>query len=331
MKNIQFYIKGSGMSGQAAFEAVQIIKQRLNLGNVLTPLFLTRDEGIKDIDLNPENDNMLVISSPHTHHAVQVKEAALKGFMAIFLEKPVCVDKADVGSLSEIKAPVYVLHGFRQSWGAQKIKEILNNKELGDIIAVEGCYHQSGHCFEEKGGVSWNNDIKFNGPFDVLLDLGAHWVDLLLYFMADELKQGSVELCYGGSPAPHRDSYAKVNLDFKGFPVSASFSKMVHGAKNNLAFKILGTKKSLSWNFDQDEEIIMGEKNTVSVIQRHPQEDRVSGKPPFHNLGWLEGYVEIIGNVIKGHLGQASQPVPLLKESLKATSLLLSLTQKKYN
>jgi len=44
---------------------------------------------------------------------------------------------------------------------------------------------------------------------------------------------------------------------------------------------------------------------------------------PFHGLGWLEGYIEIIHQFLKEAAGQKSNVYPTLPESLKNIEVLL--------
>ena len=50
-----------------------------------------------------------------------------------------------------------------------------------------------------------------------------------------------------------------------------------------------------------------------------------SGQPPFHGVGWLEGYIEIIHDYLRHMSGQPFTGYPTLADSLRVMQILLTI------
>lgn len=127
-----------------------------------------------------------MIATPHALHSKAILEADKSGFKLIVVEKPVAVSLDQVKSLRSVKTPVAVLHGYRQSWGIQTLKKMIDEGSLGDIISIEGKYWQSSSAQKALQGTkstSWKNDPSLSGEADTLVDLASHWADACRFLM----------------------------------------------------------------------------------------------------------------------------------------------------
>jgi hypothetical protein len=91
-----------------------------------------------------------------------------------------------------------------------------------------------------------------------------------------------------------------------GLTAAGSFSKTIHGADNQFEVVVIGTRKSARWEFLRPDEIVIGEGNATHRLTR-ANTAYGSGHAAWHGLGWIEGYVEIIGNFVEG-LGRPGAP-----------------------
>ncbi|MBC7396073.1 MAG: Gfo/Idh/MocA family oxidoreductase, partial [Bdellovibrionales bacterium] len=256
-------ILGRGRSGQA------ISKSLVSLGilhpqfQISTPIGLERDVDLVEVRKKYAHP-LLCISNPHGLHADAILGAASAGFEAIICEKPACVNLEQLQKLRAVKVPVAVLHGYRQMWGIQTLKQMIAAGELGEVITIEGRYWQASTADRALSfaGVSdsWKNEVRLSGESDTFLDIATHWVDAVSYLF------GSLPTRIQGwktnlnSETPHRDSHVQLALDYsksgRGF---GSISKTVHGSTNHFEINVLGTKKSVTWEFLKPDELFIGE------------------------------------------------------------------------
>jgi len=234
---------------------------------------------------------------------------------------------AEVERLREVKIPTAVCHGFRQTWGIQTIKKMLLAGELGQLIALEGRYWQSSaaqKALSPSSQASWKNDNAISGDFDSYLDLGTHWVDSAIFLLGQKPQSTCAWLSYANAEAPHRDNHIHLQMKFPDqVRAMASISKTMHGANNFLEFVVLGKRGSATWNFLKPDEIELGIGSARKTVVRMDS-NYGSKQPPFHALGWLEGYIEIVYQSILGLDGKNTSSFPSLPDHLDVLTALLT-------
>ena len=197
---IKPFIVGSGMSGQAIAKALAIIDIVDPEISVEPPVRLARDQPLAGL-AGGHDLPLLCIGNPHGLHARYVLEAQRAGFRAIVVDKPPCVNRDELAELRALasahgdRLQVAVLHGYRQMWGPQRMRQMIAAGELGELIAIEGTYWQSSAAElavldPPTADKSWKSDPVLGGPHDTYVDLASHWVDLVL-FLAGERPQAA--------------------------------------------------------------------------------------------------------------------------------------------
>lgn len=311
------YMLGSGKAAAAIVEALRIIEVNhdIEVGPVQK---IKRNSPIPDV--TNISYPVLFIANPHALHAKAILEGEKAGFKLIVTEKPAATSLEQIEKLKQVKIPVAVCHGYRQMWGIQTIKEMFEREELGELISLEGRYWQSSaaeRAVSGKKSDSWKNDTDLSGPADVVFDLATHWLDAAI-FIAGKPHDITLWRSFKNGEAAHRDTHVHLNL---GFTNSArgmcSVSKTVHGAGNHFEINFIGTKKHATWKFAEPDILELSEGSMRSYISRK-RTDIGSGHNPHHGMGWLEGYIEIILQALKGG------SYPTLHESLFGSSLLLA-------
>jgi predicted dehydrogenase len=207
---------------------------------------------------------------------------------------------------------------------------MIGSGEFGEIISIEGRYWQSStaqRALTSERTKSWKNDCQLSGESDALLDVGTHWVDAALFLMGEVPQSGSVWLSYAKAEAVHRDSHVHLNLQFsRNRRAMSSISKIFHGATNHFELNVIGTLKSATWTFLNPDEICIGQgSQKISVIRKSTELG--SHQPAFHSLGWLEGYMEIIHQILRELAGEQNATYPSLGENLKMLKVLFALKQ----
>jgi hypothetical protein len=132
------YLLGSGNSAKAILNSLAIIPN-IDSDITIEPIRkVQRDQVLSDF--NPCKNSILFIANPHGLHAKKVIEADTAGFTNIVVEKPICCSLNELEQLSSVKAKVAVLHIYRQTWGIQTLKEIINAGDFGKIVSIESRY-----------------------------------------------------------------------------------------------------------------------------------------------------------------------------------------------
>jgi predicted dehydrogenase len=331
VKQFQPFIMGSGMAGDAIKKSLQLLNILEPQWRILPAKHVKRDESLRDLSSISENP-LLFIAHPAGLHAKALREADEASFRAIFCEKPVAVSLDEIDFLKNVKTKTAVFHVYRQSWGPQKLKEMVARGEFGEVFSVESRYWQPSGAHRalhpELRSEGWKTDPLLAGPYGVLLDLGTHWIDLVSYILGDEVRASHGWLSYANTDAPHRDTHIHCSLDYsQGTRALGSISKVVHGSANDLDIHIHGSKKSASWKFLEPDQIIVGVGRDRSILTR--QDSSLGSKQsPYHGLGWLEGYIEICRQVLRDIEGEDHTSYPTLAEALRVTEVLLTMERK---
>lgn len=320
------FILGSGRAAQAIHKSLLILESIQTEFKFASIHQLKRDESFKNL-VKPDSIHLLCIANPPGLHTQALLQGAIHHFDLILVEKPACVSTEDVHALRKIKTPVAVCHVYRQTWGVQTLKEMIDSGEFGEIIAIEGRYWQSSAAQRAVGEIAkggWKNDPALCGPYDALLDVGTHWVDAALFLLSQKPVTTSCWLSYANAEAPHRDTHVQLSMTcHNGIRIQASISKTIHGATNHFEINVLGTKRTATWTFLNPDQILIGRGSSLKTLCR-TQTALGSRQPAFHGLGWLEGYVEILNQYIFSYKNNTKPTYPTLSEHLDVLDLLLS-------
>lgn len=324
---IQPYLLGTGMAGQAISKSLEIIKLIQPELDIAPTVALKRDQNFEGL-VTGNDHAVLFIANPSALHTPTILKAESAGFKTIICEKPVATDLEQIEQLKKVKAQVAILHGYRMMWGPQTLKEMLDAGEFGQLISLESRYWQSSVAqkalTKAPERAPWKADVELNGKYDVLLDLGSHWMDLILFLAKEKPEKVNGKISYINGTGPERDTHLNLNLFFKtGLYATGSISKTVHGMGNSLEINILGSLKTATWNFLNPDEIIIGVGPDQKILKR--TKSTLGGKQnPFHGLGWIDGYIEIISQSLlelkgeKGNYPNLSSTLNVMETLLKA-------------
>ncbi len=321
-------ILGSGRAGQAAAKALSCLSVMEPDLQVRPAQWLARDIDLATVPGKHENP-ILILSNPPGRHAQDILNADRAGFALILAEKPSCVRLEEVSLLRKVQTTVAIFHVYRQMWGPQTLKALLDQDELGELVSIEGRYWQSSTAERAIAKVpfqagSWKNDPTLSGPSDALLDIGTHWIDLACYLRGRSPRRVHTWKSFKNAESSHRDSHVHVILEFddegRAF---GSISKTTHGANNDFEINLIGTRASATWNFLNPDEILIGEGRDRRILTRKTSETG-SRQPPFHGMGWLEGYIEITRQALKERFSGQPGNFPRLSSNLDMMEAILS-------
>ncbi len=315
-------ILGSGNAGNAiakSLACIKILRPELNLE---MPIRLERGASLA-VERKNHAHPLLCIANPHGLHAEAILEADRLGFEAILCEKPACVNLEELQKLSLVKTPTAILHGYRQTWGVQTLKQMVDEKKFGEIISIEGRYWQASaaeraltkSCRDVPRG--WKDSIPLAGEFDVYLDIATHWVDAASFLFGHAPSRVLAWRSFVNADSPHRDSHVQLTLNYPNAGRAfASISKTMHGSSNHFEINVIGSMLAATWHFQRPDEIVIGEGRDSRTLTRKDSE-LGSRNPPHHGMGWLEGYIEITSCLLRDVFQGIRSNYPRLQESLK--------------
>jgi predicted dehydrogenase len=125
----------------------------------------------------------VVLATPHSQHAAQAIAAAKAG-KHVFVEKPLALDVASARRAAEVcegKNRILAIgHNRRFMPGARKIRELLQEHRLGQVLHVEA--HYSGDLMMRLPAGHWRLE-RAEMPAAGMAPMGLHMVDMVQWLL----------------------------------------------------------------------------------------------------------------------------------------------------
>ena len=197
-----------------------------------------------------EDLDLAVITTPVSSH-FSIAQACINNGINFFIEKPLCKNSVEARKLCEsLRNHPNLIHsvGYNRRFidTFSKAKELLNNEILGDISFVKSTMYVS-NIFSQ--GTGWRSNKNISGG-GVLLDLGSHVIDLLMWYFGsiDRIVSGQVRSVYSSD----LDDFAHAAVKFSsGIDGEIDTSWSVHGYRiPELNVEISGTNGKMRINED---------------------------------------------------------------------------------
>lgn len=292
---------------------------------VAEPRQLDRGEPLPNPD--PER-SLLVLANPHGLHAPRLVEAAELGYRYAICEKPAAVSLAQLARLEGLGLETWICHVYRLLWGPQELRRAWSDGRFGEVMTVEGRYWQSSAA-RGRAAAGWKDDPALGGPHDVMLDLATHWADLVIHLTGEAPRRARVRRWYGNAASEHRDTHVHVTLEHGGTTSFGSVSKTVHGAGNHLEVTIVGDDASATWSLAEPDVIVWG-RGAERSTQVRTTTDPPAQLPPFHGMGWLGGYVSLVGDLVGHVCHRRPRSAPTLEEEIVVLRSLLAAAESEH-
>lgn len=197
--------------------------------------------------LNSENLDLVYITTPTNSH-LHIMLFCIRKNINFFVEKPLTINLDDTkkicAELRQTNLTHAVGYNFRFVDTFAKVKSLLDNRILGTINSVKSSMFAS-NVFSKSPG--WRFKRKKSGG-GVLLDLGCHVIDLLLwYFGKIETVEGKIESIYSSV-----EDFADMNMKFaKNIKGEMKTSWSVKGYRiPEVTIEIIGSNGFLKVNQD---------------------------------------------------------------------------------
>jgi predicted dehydrogenase len=349
MKTLKAGIIGTGYIGPAHFEALR----RLGSVDVAAVAEATQDLADKksrqlgiakaygnyrDMLDNKEID-VIHNCTPNFMH-LQVNKDILNAGKHCISEKPLGMnsrESAELVTLAKNKKLVNAVNfNYRYYPLVQQARRMVKDGQLGRVFAVQGCYMQDWLLYDTDW--SWRLDPKMAGDSRVMGDIGSHWFDLIQFVtgkriirvFADVLtlheyrKKPKMQIETFSGKELRPDDYEKVKIETEdyghvllqfddGSKGMACITQVSAGRKNHIVFELNGTEKSLWWDHERPNELMIGQRNQPNQLQ---MKDAVlmdksirdyAHYPAGHNEGYPSAVKNFCRNVYRYIAGESKE------------------------
>lgn len=228
----------------------------------------------EDLIMDPEVDAVYIATPPDTHkyYALMVAEAG----KPCCVEKPMAPSYADsleiFNAFKERQLPLFVAYYRRSLPRFLKIKEWLNNNEIGKIRHIRWHLSKPPSAEDLQKTYNWRTDgeIAPGGYFD---DLASHGLDLFSFYLGD------IENVYGVSTNQQKlytakDAIAACWIYKNGVTGEGSWN--FGAAEREDKVEIIGSKGKIVFSVFNEEDITLynenGPKNLFIAHPKHVQE-----------------------------------------------------------
>lgn len=328
MKRLKVGVIGTGFIGPAHIEALR----RTGLADVVAladmndeiakakadELSVPQSYGNYKALLADREIDVVHVCTPNHLHYTMSKEAIEAG-KHVVCEKPLAMNSSEAAELvriAEEKGVVNAIHfNIRFYPIIHHVKAMIENGELGEILAVNGSYQQDWLFYETD--YNWRLEPQFSGDSRAIADIGSHWLDSVEFMTGLKVKKVCADFAtfhpirkkplkpvdtYSGkllTPEEYAyvligtEDYATVLLRFEGKAHgSLTVNQVAAGRKNRCYFEIYGSKKSVVIDSERCNEIWIGRRDAnnemllkdPSLLQ--PSARAIASFPGGHNEGF---------------------------------------------
>jgi len=208
-------------------------------------------------------DYILIVTPNHVHYDPAMK--AMKAGIAVFCEKPLCLNLKEANDLvrtaRKLGVPFGVAHTYLGHWTSRLARFIVRSGLIGAVRWVDAYYLQgwlAGRT-EDQGVMQaeWRVDPKRAGASCCGGDIGTHALMQLRYVTGLEVRRLRAHLetfVERRQLDDHFTAYCELS---NGGKALVRASQIAIGHKNDLGIEVNGTKGSLVWVQEEPEKLII--------------------------------------------------------------------------
>jgi predicted dehydrogenase/nucleoside-diphosphate-sugar epimerase len=286
------------LSGHEGVRLVALVDHNVVMARGLADAYGVEAVLADTSDLTPETVDGVLVATPPSHHAPACIELARRG-LHVLVEKPMAITQAEAVAMADAArlAGVTLATGyFRRLFPAVRLlRAALDRRTLGRVVGFD---------VEEGDEYGWvlttlSNMRKDQGGGGVLIDIGSHVLDLLLYLFPGPF--GVLESRDNSLGGVETDSLLRLRLERDGRPVEGRV-ELSRTRKLRNTLRVICERGTL--------ELRVGERYEVAVIPHDVRlEDPVLGEPRGYTLqaSWVdepeatgyEAYREVIDDWLR--------------------------------
>jgi predicted dehydrogenase len=287
-------------------------------GKALAPVVDSYEQLLAD-----DRVDVVHLTTPNHLHHPQVKQA-LEAGKHVACEKPLAVTSADSAELLELAQRSGLVHctnfNIRFYPQVQQARALVGNGTLGTVWNVHGGYLQDWLLLPTDW--NWRLEPAKGGELRAVGDIGSHWLDLVQFvtgmrvesLLADlattipvrQRPAREIETFAAAEDVEREDApmttedLAHILLRFQdGSRGSLVVSQVSAGRKNALRFEVDGSRSSLAWDSERNEELWLGHRGKPNeLLLRDPSlfdsEARArTSLPAGHAEGFADTFKEL--------------------------------------
>jgi len=277
--------------------------------------------------------------TPNFMH-LQVNKDILNAGKHCVSEKPLGMnskESAELVAIAKEKGLVNAVNfNYRYYPLVQQARMMVKNGQLGRVFAVQGCYMQDWLLYDTDW--NWRLEPKYAGDSRVMGDIGSHWFDLIQFVTGKKIVKVFADLLtlyeYRKKPKMQietfsgkelkPDDYEKVKINTEDYghvllqfdDGSKGMTCITHvsaGRKNHIVFELNGTEKSVWWDHERPNELMIGQRNQPNQLQ---MKDAVlmdknvkdyAHYPAGHNEGYPSAVKNFCRNVYRYIAGESKE------------------------
>ncbi|HEX2866958.1 MAG TPA: Gfo/Idh/MocA family oxidoreductase [Ignavibacteriales bacterium] len=268
--------------------------------------------------------------TPNNLH-FEINKAALKEGKHVISEKPLTLTSEESSELIRLAKEKGVVNAVNFNYRfyplTQHARRMVEKGELGSIYLVHGHYLQDWLYYDTD--YNWRLETEVSGESRAVADIGSHWCDLMQFITGSRIKRVCADLLtvhtkrkrplqevatFKGKEEKAQGSFEDVEiktedagsvlLQFEnGARGVFTVSQVSAGRKNNFVFEIDGSKKAISWDQEEPNELWVGYREKANeVLIKDPslldeEARRYAHYPGGHPEGYSDGPKNLFMNV----------------------------------
>jgi predicted dehydrogenase len=286
---------------------------------------------------DPDVQVVHVATPNHLHYAV-ISAALAKG-KHVVSDKPLAATAAESRKLFEqaklANVVAAVTFNYRGNPLVQQARHAIANGEIGTPTFLHGYYLQD--WLLKDTDYSWRLDPEKSGASSALGDIGSHWCDLAQHMtglrithvlgdiatvipkrkrprVAREAFQTAASASDLETVDIQVDDLASVLVRFdNGAKGTFSAGQVCAGHKNDLVLEVCGSKASVCWRQEQQNELWIGRRDKPNeILQKDPSlmdaaVRRYAHLPGGHQEAWADAFCNVIRDIY-GTIASGQRP-----------------------
>ncbi|MDD5371012.1 MAG: Gfo/Idh/MocA family oxidoreductase [Anaerolineaceae bacterium] len=269
------------------------------------------------------------LATPNYLHYQQAKAALLAG-KHVVCEKPLAMNTRESAELVRLAGEqglvAAVNFNLRFYPISHQARSMVQSGELGNIFILQGSYLQDWLFLQTDW--NWRLEPGLGGALRAVADIGSHWLDLTTFitglrvtevfadfktFHPVRKKPAKPVESYSGkllTPADyidqpiHTEDYAAILLHYEnGAQGVLTVSQVSAGRKNRLYYEINGSKASVAFDSERNNELWIGHRDRPNELLLKdpslfsPEARSVTSYPGGHNEGFPDTFKQLAGKV----------------------------------
>ena len=288
--------------------------------------------------LNDPDIQVVHNATPNYLH-YPVNAAAIAKGKHVVSDKPLAMTAAEAKKLLDQATKAGVVHAvtfnYRGNPLVQQARNMIARGELGKPHFLVGQYLQD--WLLKDTDYSWRLEPDKGGASSALGDIGSHWCDLAQHIsglrITHVLGDITTVIPKRKKPLGSREAFAAADANQKveevdikvedlasvllrfdnGAKGCFSVGQVCAGHKNDLELEIRGSKTSLKWRQEHQNELLIGHRDKPNeILQKDPSLiDQAAGKyahlPGGHQEAWADAFANLMRDIY-GFIAEGKKP-----------------------